>query len=126
MADDLIPDDAIIESDADSDDVEMALEQEEAEVQGEETTKTEFLQKGAATAEDADFPEDGVILNKLTGVAHKAGDDCRPACGTKLSDRNLEMHLSPEAMEGMTLCWRFGCAPWRRAWQSVDASDDVF
>ena len=23
--------------------------------------------------------------------------------------------MSPEAMQGMSLCWRLGCAPWQRA-----------
>ena len=113
--DDLALDDGFDESEAESDDVEMALEQEELEVQREETEKPEFLQKGAAEAEDAAFPADGIVLNKQNGTAHKAGKDCKPACGNRLSEKNQEMHMSPEAMQGMSLCWRLGCAPWQRA-----------
>ena len=112
---DLREDDGFDESEADSDDVQMALEQEELEVQREETSTPEFLQKGAAKAEEALFPEEGIVLNKQNGVAHKAGKDCKPACGTRLSEKNQETHLSPEAMIGMSLCWRRGCAPWQRA-----------
>ena len=122
LADDLVPEEAILESEADSDDVAMALEQEETELQKEETAKAEFLQKGASKAEEAEFPKGGIILNKLTDVAHKAGEDCRPACGSRLSERNLEMHLSPEPMEGKGLCWRPGCAPWRRV-MPIDSAE---
>ena len=115
LADDLAEGDGFDESDADSDDVEMAIEEEEKEMQREETSKPEFLEKGTATAEEAAFPEAGIILNRQNGVAHKANADCKPACGTKLSDKNQDMHLSPEALEGMSLCWRRGCAPWQRA-----------
>ena len=114
ILDDLALDDGFDESEADSDDVEMALEQEELEVHREETAKPEFLKKGAAKAEDAAFPEGGIVLNKQNDTAHKAGKDCKPACGTRLSEKNQEMHLSPEAMQGMKLCWRLGCAPWQR------------
>ena len=115
LADDLKIDDGFDESDAYSDDVQMALEQEEREIQREETEKPEFLLKGTAKAEEAAFPEGGIILNKFTGVAHKACKECKPVCGTRLSEKNQEMHLSPEAMVGMSLCWRRGCAPWERA-----------
>ena len=102
------------DSDDDDDDVEMALEEEEAEIQREESSTTEFLQKGASRAEEAEFPPGGIILHKYRNVAHRADGECRPACGTRLAEKNSEMHMSPEALEGAALCWRSGCAPWKK------------
>ena len=102
-------------SDDDDDDVEMALEEEEAETQREETSKPEFLEKGASRAEEAEFPIGGIILHKYSRVAHRSDDNCKPACGTRLAEKNAEMHLSPESLEGVDLCWRSGCAPWKKA-----------
>ena len=104
-------DDLSSEDDSDGENAMMAVAEAEGLLMHDEA-KVAFLEKGIATGSDASFPEGGLLVNKITEVAHKLrGPNCT-ACGLKASSQSFEYFYEESALSGLKLCWRAGCAPW--------------
>ena len=100
--------------DSDCEGAAMAAEDAEDAI-GEQSSHTvEHLVKGTDSGSEAAFPEFGITLHKFLGTCHRANEEFLPACGVRGSELNYELHTSPEAIMDQVLCWRPGCAPWKR------------
>ena len=107
-------DDDASSEDSDCEQAAMAAEDVEDAIAADQPETVEYLTKGSASGSDAAFPRDGVTLHKFLGTCHRANADGMPACGVKGLEHNFEVHLSPEAILDQHLCWRPGCAPWKK------------
>ena len=114
-------------SDDDSDGDRAAMLDEEADAvdQAVLSASPDFLEKGVAVGVDAEFPSDGILVNRhgrFPGVAHRAIDGALCACGVT-TGINMEFRSDDEALFGTNLCWRAGCAPWKAKAAANDDSD---
>ena len=107
--------------DSDEDGALAAAELLEASEQ--ESADKRLLVKGIDDGSKAEFPDHGIVLNLVTNVAHRAKQDGKCACGAKVSDLSSEFHYLQSDLQGRSLCWRSGCAPWRAS--ATESPTDV-
>ena len=109
-----LSDDDDSSEDSDCEQAAMAAEDVEDAIAAEQPDTVCFLAKGSSSGSEAVFPTNGVSIHKFQRTCHRADSDGMPACGVRGLERNFEVHLSPEAILDQVLCWRPGCAPWKK------------
>jgi hypothetical protein len=132
FGDDTVPDiefqetastDSSEQSSDDSDEDGMRAVTELLEAGEQISADNRLLTKGIDDGSKAEFPDNGIVINLVTNVAHRAKSDQKCACGTKLSELSSEYLYLEGDLRGRSLCWKQGCAPWRAAVTIVEISE---